>query len=192
MEIVTLTISAVLLSLFSTGYGQEDTCGRTAKLDPDSNIETFLEKNAGVWPWLVSVQMNEGSDNWSHQCGGSLVTLSRVITAAHCPVLISGTWGNTMRVVAGDNHLQNTTDDDGRQEALVVDWKDHPEYRYGKYRYDIAILILETPLTLTSYVQTVCLPPAPFPSGLDDEKAMFYAGWGESGCEFIVWLCHHP
>ena len=62
---------------------------------------------------------------------------------------------------------------------MVVDYQNHPEYKYSKYNFDVAILVLDKPLSFTEYVRTLCLPASPFPSSLEDEKAMVVAGWGK-------------
>ena len=36
------------------------------------------------WPWMTSIGLWKNEIDWQHQCGGSLITNSHVITAAHC------------------------------------------------------------------------------------------------------------
>ena len=111
-------ITILLFVLFQTCIGGYH-CGVNTRLSQMRSryfiVKGFLEDSLGVWPWVVSVQQSEGNDRWSHQCGGSLITMSRVLTAAHCPITMEGVRGKDMRVVAGDNHLQNKTDNVGLQ-----------------------------------------------------------------------------
>eukprot|EP00092_Neocalanus_flemingeri_P004950 GFUD01005323.1.p1 GENE.GFUD01005323.1~~GFUD01005323.1.p1 ORF type:complete len:601 (+),score=163.41 GFUD01005323.1:149-1951(+) len=176
---------ALFLCFLNLCYG-EDQCGVNARLDPALSIFFIVrglpEESSGVWPWIVSVQQSEADDSWTHQCGGSLITLSTVLTAAHCPLIMVQRRERNMKVVAGDNHLKNNSDNAGRQEALVADYHIHPDYKWTishDYNYDVAILVLARPLALTEYVRTVCLPPAPFPSSQEDDRAMVVAGWGK-------------
>ena len=37
----------------------------------------------GFWPWMGSLGTYQNG-NWSHKCGASLISDTRVITAAHC------------------------------------------------------------------------------------------------------------
>jgi len=39
--------------------------------------------SVGLWPWMASLGFwSDGQ--WNHQCGATLVSQSKIITAAHC------------------------------------------------------------------------------------------------------------
>ncbi|XP_060058456.1 putative serine protease 45 [Erinaceus europaeus] len=104
------------------------------------------------WPWEVSIRMEE-----EHVCGGALVDLSWVVTAAHC---IQGV--REYSVMLGTSQLKPK--EPGR--ALLIPVKDvvvHPRY-WGRtfIMGDVALLQLHTPAPLSKYVQPICLPEPDF------------------------------
>ena len=39
-------------------------------------------------PWMTSLGGFKTEENWDHQCGGSLITYTHILTAAHCKDLM--------------------------------------------------------------------------------------------------------
>ncbi|KAK4878081.1 hypothetical protein RN001_010587 [Aquatica leii] len=100
----------------------------------EANIEDF--------PYQVSVEYNNG-----HSCGGSIITPTKILTAAHCtlnqPV-------NRYRVRAG-----STWRNQGGQVVNVIKKIEHPDYSSATVSSDLSILILSEPLILNDKVRTI-------------------------------------
>ena len=109
-------------------------------------------------------------------CGGSIITRSHVLTAAHCVVNINT--GNvrdpgSIQVIVG---AHDTTDSDvDRRDISTI--RTHPQYRDGDY--DAAILFLSSALTFTSEIAPVCLPVSV--QCLYSEQKATVTGWGLTG-----------
>ncbi|CAF0894687.1 unnamed protein product [Rotaria sp. Silwood1] len=98
-----------------------------------------------TWGWAVSLKIG-GS-----LCGGSIISASWVLTAAHC---VSGASASQITVYAG-----STSRLTGTQNRSVSSVTSHPSYNAATFVNDIALLLLSTPLNMTDpAVSTICLP----------------------------------
>lgn len=87
-------------------------------------------------PWQVSLQGPDGS----HFCGGSIVTPTWIVTAAHC---VAG--GAPARIVAGISRLSQSASGQIRSVKRVVMYPGYSDPTLGK---DAALIELASPLTL--------------------------------------------
>ncbi|XP_057245549.1 coagulation factor IX-like, partial [Malurus melanocephalus] len=79
---------------------------------------------------------------------------------------------------AGEHNLRS--DDHTEQRRRVVKVLPHPTYNASKSEYhnDIALLELEQPLTLSSYVTPICLGSREFTNALLKQGMGTVSGWG--------------
>ncbi|XP_017193761.2 chymotrypsin-like elastase family member 2A [Oryctolagus cuniculus] len=160
-------IAIVLLSALVAGALS---CGLTTYEPQLSRVVGGENAKANSWPWQVSLQYSSGG-KWYHTCGGSLVDNSWVLTAAHC---ISSS--RTYRVVLGRHSL--STQESGSVAVSVSKLVVHENWNANKLSNgnDIALIKLASPVTLTSKIQTACLPPAG--TILANNYPCYVTGWG--------------
>lgn len=116
------------------------------------------------YPWQISMT-NFGS----HRCGGSILTPTKTITAAHC---VRGVMIPYVGIRAGSS-LRTS----GGVHILVRRIIEHEDYNVPIYfDNDIALMFLESALTFGSGIQAVGLPP----QGLVVEHGIDarVSGWG--------------
>nr|XP_005590894.1 PREDICTED: mastin-like [Macaca fascicularis] len=111
----------------------------------------------GKWPWQVSLRTFDKEQNqWGHSCGGSLIHTQWVLTAAHCVALAA--WEpQTYRVQTGQVTLYRHD-----QLTKVAQIILHPKFNMSLSAWggaDIALLKLETAVTLSDLVHPVSLAP---------------------------------
>ncbi|KAM5248702.1 chymotrypsin-C [Ctenodactylus gundi] len=121
------------------------------------------------WPWQISLQYLR-DDTWRHTCGGTLISSSHVLTAAHC---ISNTL--TYRVALGKNNL--AVEDEAGSVIVGVDTiYVHEKWNSFLVRNDIAIIKLAEPVELSDTIQVACLPEEG--SELPQDTPAYVTGWG--------------
>uniref|UniRef100_A0A8C0JBX4 Peptidase S1 domain-containing protein n=1 Tax=Chelonoidis abingdonii TaxID=106734 RepID=A0A8C0JBX4_CHEAB len=110
------------------------------------------DAKAGAWPWQVSVQING-----FHICGGSLISESWVVSAAHC-------------FIFGQSRLHSF--------ALVKRIILHPSYNSVTHQADIALVELRNPVAFTATISPVSLLDASVPVPAGD--TCWVTGWGNT------------
>nr|QGW08835.1 trypsine [Sitobion avenae] len=134
----------------------------------------------GAWPWMAALGYQGSNRNnralqWL--CGGTLISSTHVLTAAHCvynvPVKLT-----TVRL--GELDLNPTVDDGASPVDVPVDRIIiHAKYQPQELTSDIALLKLRNSVTYNVFIQPICLPITPAMRNADMSRSLpFVAGWG--------------
>ncbi|XP_030007036.1 transmembrane protease serine 4a isoform X1 [Sphaeramia orbicularis] len=136
-------------------------CGSVGSQDRIvGGTDAFIED----WPWQVSLQQSG-----HHTCGGSLVSPQWVVTAAHC---FAGSKKelSRWRVVSGRTFMG--TLGGSYVDKIIM----NGDYNPARNDYDIALIRLYSPITVSVNRKPVCLPPKAL--GLAPGSSVTVTGWG--------------
>uniref|UniRef100_A0A482ZC98 U31-Austrotoxin-Ht1a_1 n=1 Tax=Hickmania troglodytes TaxID=489260 RepID=A0A482ZC98_9ARAC len=125
----------------------------------------------GEFPWMVSL-IEKSSGKFYHACGGAILNLNWVLTAAHC--IASGP--DDYRVLSGLHKLSKSTAENVRfhKVSKIIS---HKGYTNETFENDIALLKLLQPIDITGcedYVNNICLPK----TTKEPRGSAIVTGWG--------------
>jgi len=125
-------------------------------------------------PWQVGLIYSNATSNYLGQfCGGSIISNSWILTAAHCLVEDNSVLSvNSFRVLVGSANLSTTSLTNLKSVNQVVI---HPSYNSNSNDYDIALIRLTQPLTFVpNSIQAISLNQSEIAPGKD----ALITGWG--------------
>uniref|UniRef100_A0A8C3RY75 Transmembrane serine protease 13 n=1 Tax=Chelydra serpentina TaxID=8475 RepID=A0A8C3RY75_CHESE len=157
---------------FPSGSHGEDLPPQLVSLPPGCGQRTSgriiagKEASASKWPWQVSLQYGP-----SHICGGTVIDTQWVLTAAHCFFIVKIL--NEWKVYAGASNLLQSAKGIPTSQIII-----NSNYSDDHDDYDIALVKLATPLTISGQVRPACLPMSgqTFPAG----RTCFITGFGKT------------
>ncbi|CAF3807363.1 unnamed protein product, partial [Adineta steineri] len=120
------------------------TCGCSSGSQSVTRIVGGETAGTNNWGWAVSIEINT-----TGLCGGSVLSSTWIITAAHC---VSGVTALNLTVYAGSN--APFAGQSRVASSIIV----HPRYNSNTVANDIALIKLGTPLTMSTAVKPVCIP----------------------------------
>ncbi|KAK4006067.1 hypothetical protein OUZ56_011197 [Daphnia magna] len=155
------------------------TCGA----GPDQNrIVSGTEATQNSWPFMVGF-MEPGSG--SVNCGGSLISETQILTAAHCFERKSMFDLSLMVVKLGmhDRGDGGQKGDDAIMTRRISRIALHKAYNTRNIYFDIAIITMDSPVTYSKAISPVCLAPASGELDVYAGQTASVMGWGriESG-----------
>uniref|UniRef100_A0A1Y1N5M6 Phenoloxidase-activating factor 2 n=1 Tax=Photinus pyralis TaxID=7054 RepID=A0A1Y1N5M6_PHOPY len=156
----------------SKSIKSEVRCGRRGQGRATVHVN---EASMGEFPWMVAMLREKdaaGEISETLHCGASLIHPQVVLTAAHCV----HNKNDSYKIRAGEWDISGTNElyphqDRGIKETIV-----HPRYRSGTLFYDVALLVLESPVQLTENVDVVCLPDKS--TVVSSNLFCYGTGWG--------------
>eukprot|EP00794_Sanderia_malayensis_P000456 gene456-1098_t len=147
-------------------------CGRP-KFTTRQRIIGGRLAGAGAHPWIAML--------WSHKdkklfCGGSLIADQWVLTAAHCIPATRSDIGD-IRVKFGKTNTKRV--EPHEQIKQVIKLYRHSNFNPSTFDSDVALLKLDSPVTITDYVIPICLPYEDDDFKLlKTDASVMLSGWG--------------
>ncbi|XP_063708801.1 trypsin-3-like [Culicoides brevitarsis] len=114
--------------------------------------------------------------SFKHFCGGSIITPSYILSAAHC---FEGKTNQNFALRAGSNHTNRAG-----QFRMINFVKVHPNYDPKSNDFDVAVLKVRYPLRLNNFVSTIALPP--FGEEVNQNMTGIISGWGLTSYNGLV------
>ena len=138
--------------------------------------EVDADVSSAQVPWMTSLGGFKTEENWDHQCGGSLITSTHILTAAHCIDLTKNEYINGPQMRLGTADMTDASKGTMRN---IIEFMQHPKYLPTRAYYDVAIAVANIPIDFTDFIRPINLPMKP----IDDENAfegdsVTLSGWG--------------
>ncbi|XP_069895740.1 coagulation factor IX isoform X1 [Dipodomys merriami] len=146
----------------------DNTTESTQPFNDFSRVVGGADAKPGQFPWQVLL-----NGKIAAFCGGSIINEKWVVTAAHCIEP-----GDKIEVVAGEYNIDEKEDTEQRRNVIQVITHQNYNATINKYSHDIALLELDKPLTLNSYVTPICIANREYTNTFLKFGSSYVSGWG--------------
>lgn len=136
----------------------------------------------GEWPWLVAFYRSK-EGNLEFICGGSLITSTYTLTAAHCvqdkgretPMQTK----NALLFIGKHNLVE--WNEDGYEKKGAKEFKIHPDWNPNdiKYDADIALIEMDGAVKYSKFIRPICMWNGPEDITQVVGQTGIVAGWGK-------------
>jgi len=150
----------------TAGGNTSSSCCASYTPSADTRIIGGVAVDHGEFPWQAALRSTSGK----HSCGGTVISKSWILTAAHC--VDSGTSPSSIAVYLGDHNMNIT--DQGEKVHRVSQIVLGPNTFAAN---DIALLKLSAPATFSDKIKPACIPTS-HASNSFEGKSLWVTGWG--------------
>ncbi|PZC86953.1 hypothetical protein B5X24_HaOG200355 [Helicoverpa armigera] len=133
-----------------------------------SRIVGGTPTSISAYPYMTNMQRNVLGIWWAQSCGGSLLTRTSVLSAAHC---FHGDSAWQWRAVLGSS-LSDSEDIVHTLNRVVL----HPQYDHSALNFDVAILHFNNPAVYSNNVQAGSIAGSNY--HVADGATVTHIGWG--------------
>uniref|UniRef100_A0A182MYF6 Peptidase S1 domain-containing protein n=1 Tax=Anopheles dirus TaxID=7168 RepID=A0A182MYF6_9DIPT len=150
-----LLLFSILLCAVRATFANDQrlVCGRR-RVKVEYLLQHGTDAKAGHWPWHAAIFHRKA--NFEYACGGSILDQNTILTAAHCVSAAHGEMQrNRISVHVGRLHLN--MENEYTQTLEVAELIVYPGFTVHGVVNDIALIKLTTNITMSVYVQPVCL-----------------------------------
>uniref|UniRef100_A0A2M4BNY7 CLIP domain-containing serine protease n=2 Tax=Anopheles marajoara TaxID=58244 RepID=A0A2M4BNY7_9DIPT len=168
--------------------------------DPDTcGLQSYMAKIRGgtlaeidEFPWMAMLLYERENQPLTQACGGSLISRTYVLTAAHCVTgrNLDNSNGKLKYVRLREYNVH--TDPDCVVENDVKDCSEdkldlppleiitHPDYNPSTQRNDIALIRIEQTPAYSDFLRAICLPTRNVDSFVVPGQKLSVSGWGRT------------
>ncbi|CAG9101427.1 unnamed protein product [Plutella xylostella] len=118
------------------------------------------------YPFAGNIQVNQFGIVWNSACGGSLISATAVLSAAHCFSFPASSYGV---------RLGSSSAISGGTVYNVASYVRHPDWTYVD-EGDVAVLKLATPVIFSDVIRAARIPASVYP--IADGAELTAIGWG--------------
>ncbi|XP_016961686.1 serine proteinase stubble [Drosophila biarmipes] len=149
-------------------------CGNKNPVTPDQErIVGGINASPHEFPW-IAVLFKSGKQF----CGGSLITNSHILTAAHCVARMTSWDVAALTAHLGDYNI-GTDFEVQHVSRRIKRLVRHKGFEFSHLHNDVAILTLSEPVPFTREIQPICLPTSPSQQSRSySGQVATVAGWG--------------
>ncbi|XP_071746633.1 transmembrane protease serine 9 [Lepeophtheirus salmonis] len=145
-------------------------------MEHDLKIVNGWPASKHEWPWIAAL-FNRGRQF----CGGSLISRSHILTAAHCVAQMTRSDVNNLEVRLGEHNIKDALDTqvEVRKVNKIIR---HKGFSSQTLWNDVALLFLSDPVSYSDIIKPICIDTSDDP--YDKNETATVVGWGslrESG-----------
>lgn len=120
------------------------------------SIEAFGYRDAKVntWPWQVSIRRKHSDGYFRHECAGTLVSPTDVLSAAHCLAFSDKVDDYEAQLGV---HTLSTANIDGIFKIKLIAFPESTNLNKLKFPSDVMVISLDSPVRYSDSIRPACI-----------------------------------